>query len=326
VLFYLVRAYRTSPFAWHVGAVGLGRVPPGSTTAERLVDTIWDDRVFGSRVAGARSPVRLGDDVIVYIRTDDGANYAARAPLDRLGERDAYAYWTGDGWSHEPSAARPMWQAPGEAYVPADNGVAVWRDEASGRWIAMYNADLASVAVRTAPEPWGPWSEPVAWFDCRPLVGDQYPYCYSAERHPQLTRDGGRVQYVTFSGQDPYDVTLVELHMAAAVHRWRDGERVAYAIDPPAGSWADEGVAFYASAAAAPGLLPVYQAEGHYTFDATPDGKPVFYAWASPQQGAVVTQPVSDAGGGGLTVGAGEGDPAFHVPCVRASTNSSCAP
>jgi hypothetical protein len=325
ILFYMVKAYRTSPFAWHVGAVGLGRVRPGSTNGERLVETIWDETTFGARVSGVRSPVRYGDDVIAYVRTDAGNTYVARAPLARIGERDAYAYWTGDGWSPEPARAAPIWEPPADRYVPADNGVTVWRDDSSGRWIAMYNADLASVAVRTAPEPWGPWSQPVAWFDCRPLVRDAYPYCYSSERHAQLSREGGRVQYITFSGQDPYDVTLVELHMASPVHRWRHGDAVAYAIERPGPSFDDEGVAFYASAAPALGMTPVY-APAYTAAPPEPGASPAFYAYPAAETGAIVTQPVYHGDGTALSVGDGAGEPLFHVPCVRASTNSSCAP
>jgi hypothetical protein len=211
IVFYMVKAVRTSPFAWHTGGAGLGRIPPGSTDGVRVVEEIWRGDDFAAPIAGVRSPLRAGDDVYVYIRTDDGANYVARVPLDRMGERDAYAYYDGAGWTNDPRAARPMWPVV-SGVVPPDNGVQVTYDEGIGAYLALYNRELAFVDVRTAPDPWGPWSEPVTWLDCRPLVGARYPFCYSSEVHRHLGDDAD-VRYITISSQEPYDVMLVELRL-----------------------------------------------------------------------------------------------------------------
>ena len=56
--FYMVKAYRSSPFEWHVGAIGFGRVPPGSVDGVRATGRIWDDDAFASRIAGVRCPCR----------------------------------------------------------------------------------------------------------------------------------------------------------------------------------------------------------------------------------------------------------------------------
>ena len=212
IAFYMVRAVRTSPFAWYVGSVGLGRVARGSLDGERIADTLWDEHSgFGSRVTGARSPVRVGDDVIVFLHTDAGGNFAAKAPLTRIADASAYTYWDGAGWSASAAEAQTMWDEPAGA-VPADNGISVSFEPAIGKWLAIYNEALSRIEVRTADEPWGPWSAPTTWLDCRPLVGDAYPYCYSAEPHRELSSDPGTL-YLTFSGQTPYDVSLLELKL-----------------------------------------------------------------------------------------------------------------
>ena len=213
-LFYLVKVTRESPFAWHVSAIGLGRFDAASMEGARLVETIWDENSgFGSRLAEVRSPVLMGDDVIVYIRTEDGRNFAGKAPLGRIAEREAYTYWTGGDWSPDPADAQPMWPVtPG--VVPADNGISVSFDELTKQWLALYTEDLARVVVRTAPQPWGPWSATTTCLECRPLVDDVYPYCYSAELHRELSADASTA-YITFSSQKPYDMTLVELKLAA---------------------------------------------------------------------------------------------------------------
>jgi hypothetical protein len=333
IFFYMVKAVRTSPFAWHVGSVGLGRIPPGSVEGERLAEAIWkDEHDFGVRVVGVRSPVRVGDDVIVYITTADRLNYAAKAPLSRIAERDAYNYWDGDTWSPNPSRAQPMWKDPPDPYdFPADNGVQVSFDDRIGKWIAVYNSKMASTEVRVADDPWGPWSEPVPWFDCRPLVLDRYPYCYTGELHRQLTRDNGDTMYMTISSQDPYDVTLLELHMATAIHEWHDAaaDVTHYAAASPGPSYEDNGVKFYASLKPAPGLAPVYaRADGAYTFEQrVADATPAFYAYTSPPDGPVATVSVVETGDGAARrlVAGGDGDAVFYVPCVRQSCEESAA-
>ena len=294
IVFYMVKAVRESPFSWHVASVGLGRVEPGTTTATRVAESIWDEHSgFGSRIAGVRSPVRVGDEVYAYIRTDAGGIYVARAPIERMAEAAAYEYRAGDGWVRSPAEAKPMWPVE-QGYVPADNGVQVTRDAASGQWMALYNGELASVQVRTAPDPWGPWSEPQTWFDCRPFVGDRYPYCYSSELHTQYDRDGGRVRYLTMSSQEPYDVSLVEVTMGVAIHEWRgpdDSRR--YAAAQPEGFDDGGGVAFWASDEPRDGMVPVYETMtptgARYSLDAQSDGRPAFYAWPEqPPEGAAI--------------------------------------
>ncbi len=331
VLFYIVKAYRTSPFYWYVGSIGLGRIPPGSLEGERVVETIWDERSgLGGRLAGVRSPVRAGDDVVVYIRMEDGRKLAAKAPLARIAEPAAYQYFDGSGWTPDPAKAAPIWTTPATGF-PSDNGVHVTYDEQRGQWIALYNEEMSFVSIRTAPEPWGPWSERVRWFDCRPLVLDRYPYCYTAQFHPQLTRDPATI-YMTVASSLPYDVTLLELHMAAPVHEWRDaGGGLRYAFASPSGGYEDRGVAFYASAQPAPGLSPVYErgsgSTWGYSLDTTGGGEPVFYAYSRLAEGAVALQPVSRVtrdGAPALATGA-DGQPAFYVPCATDSRTDSCS-
>jgi hypothetical protein len=317
IVFYMVKAYRQSPFAWHVGSVGLGRIPLESVDGERVAETIWEAETdFGTRIAGVRSPVRVGDDVIVYVSLEDGRNIVARAPIALMHESGAYTYWDGNVFSVDPADATAMWTSE-ESDYPPDNGVQVSLDERIGKWTAVYNDRMTSVKVRTAEEPWGPWSEPVRWFDCRPLVQEQYPYCYTGELHRHLTRGDGPV-YMTISSQKPYDVTLIELHMATAIREWRSPEgALRYAAASPGADYEGGGVAFYASTEAAPGLSPVYETpegEGYRYTVAAEDGRdPVFFAYSTPPEGPIATVPVRQLDGA-LAAGGG-GEIRFFVPC-----------
>jgi hypothetical protein len=337
IAFYMVKVHRDSPFAWHVSSVGLGHVAAGTTDGTRDVETIWDDRSgFGDRIAGVRSPVRDGEDVIVYLHKEHGGNYVARAPAARMGEAAAYTYWDGAAWQPRPQAAAPMWPPEDPAStLPADNGVSVTFEPGIGKWMAMYDGDLATVKVRTSEHPWGPWSEPTTWLDCRKLVEDVYPYCYSAEPHRELSNDPSTI-YISFSSQKPYDVTLLEVHLGVAIYEWRgDDGALRYAPVSPGDGDSDAGAAFYASYVAAPGLARVYLAkDGTYSLQPPDSGTlPSFYAFATADGGAVHTQPVyrwrrdgHEALGTGERAGWTRGEIAFYVVCPRLKPgNADCA-
>lgn len=298
IAFYMVKAYRQSPFQWHVGAIGLGQVQAGTTEGVRVAERLWDEHSgFGSRVSGASSPVRVGDVVYVYLHTDAGANYVARAPVDRLAEPEAYVYWDGSDWTPDPAGARPMWPVEPDM-LPPDGGVSVTFDERTGKWMALYNRYLALVEVRLADAPQGPWSEPVGWLDCRAFVGDQYPYCYSGQLHPVLSREREGVVHLTFSSQEPYDVSLLELQLGVPVHAWVDQRgAVRYATSSPGDGYVDGGVVFYALDHPAEGLSPVYERPAgqgvSYGLDPGPSGGRVaFYAYAGPPAGLTAIRPV----------------------------------
>jgi hypothetical protein len=227
-----------------------------------------------------------------------------------------------------------MWSTDAGSSLPSDNGVQVTFDERSGKYLALYNAHLLTASVRVADDPWGPWSEPVTWFDCRRIAEDVYPHCYTGELHRQLSRDGGDTLYVTVSSQRPYDVTLMELHLGDAVHEWRAGDgTLHYAFASPGEGYEDRGVAFYAADRGAPGLAALYEVDGSYLLSRDTDTAPPFYAYAAASDGPVRTKPVyryEREGVSALSVDAREGwtrgEIAFHVPCMRALVeNSDCA-
>lgn len=304
VLFYMVKAVRQSPFAWNVGSVGLGRLPAGSSEGERIVETLWDENSgFDSRIAGVRSPIRAGEYVYVYIATEDGDTHVARVREDGMDDVSAYAYWDGDSWSDRAGDAAPLWPHE-ESGFPPDNGVQVTRD-ADGRYVAISNGRLATVEARTAPEPWGPWSAPVTWLDCRTFAGDRYPFCYSAELHRHLTQDRGAL-YMTVSTQEPYDVALIELTPGAPVHEWRDASGARrYAFERPGADFEDAGVAFYASPIPAQGLVPAYVTEGAMSIGGGSPDEAAF--WVMPAL-AGRTVPSREITAGGAT---------FRTPCPR---------
>jgi hypothetical protein len=119
--------------------------------------------------------------------------------------------------------------------------------------------------------------------------------------------------------------------MGQAVHAWRSGDGAQrYAFASPGEAYGDEGVAFYASRVAAPGLAPVYEAASGAGYDYSltpPDGAatPAFYAYSTASATAVTLAAVHAVDDGGrLVVGAGDGAARFYAPCpVKGCEESS---
>jgi hypothetical protein len=66
-----------------------------------------------------------------------------------------------------------------------------------GRFVAFYMVPLGShMALRTAPRPEGPWSAELHFADAAPALDGNWDYALMA--HPELERDGGRVEYVSY--------------------------------------------------------------------------------------------------------------------------------
>jgi hypothetical protein len=258
VNFYFASVVRTSSTEWHVRHIGLGRFDTQEMRGERTFEKLWDaDSGFGAAVNGARSPIRVGESVMVFLHTSDGRHILARAPVPSLGEAGAYSYWNGKSWSPEPAAARSLWVEP-ESPFPKHNGLSVRYNEFLGKWLAIYNADLSTLRVRVASELTGPWSEETEWLDCSSILGDTWPLCYSAEQNSHLARDSDRTLYVTLSSTSPYAAWLVEFRLGAAIHQWRDDSgRFTYTTLPPGPGYIDEGVSFYASDVPLPGFAAI---------------------------------------------------------------------
>jgi hypothetical protein len=89
-----------------------------------------------------------------------------------------------------------------------------WNDHL-GSYLAVHSLGLTGHVVgRTAPAPWGPWSEPVILHTVRPERAEPLPYptlIYAGKEHPALAEDGGRVLYVTYIEFEEYFPHLLEI-------------------------------------------------------------------------------------------------------------------
>ncbi len=180
-------------------------------------ETLWwgsDAPRFGSAI------VRSEDDGLVYFygvrAAEDGAQlcHLARVEADSLGDLNAYEYFSGSGWSPRAGDATAVFSG-----VP--NEMSVSWNEWLGCWLAVHSLDLSGrIVARTAPNPWGPWSEPTTLWQCRQgkldYVPPYAPLLYAGKDHPELAGDGGRVLYLTYIEFEEYFPHLVEVTLAPA--------------------------------------------------------------------------------------------------------------
>ena len=62
-----------------------------------------------------------------------------------------------------------------------------------------------AIELREAPEPWGPWSDPI-----EVLTGLEAPGLYGSYMNPLYVENGGETIYFTMSLWNPYDVYVVK--------------------------------------------------------------------------------------------------------------------
>lgn len=138
-----------------------------------------EDRCFGSAL--------LATNGYVYVfGTRDPKNSSrrmilARAPENRL---DAFASWqfrTADGWSTNAEAATGLCDG-----VAAEYSVSWLPSLQRYVLICTENGLSEKIMVRTAANPWGPWSAASVVYHCPEAKWDKNIFCYTAKAHPML--------------------------------------------------------------------------------------------------------------------------------------------
>jgi hypothetical protein len=210
---FLIQIERTTdPLAFGFKLVGtwLAQVanpqdPPASwrITQAKLP---WGDarRLFGSAL------LVEGDACYVYGTVDQAAGgfvrkdvILARAPAGRLADFDLWRFWSPGGWTADVEGAAPVCEN-------VANEFSVSFQPALGRYALVYTRDSlsADIVVRLAPEPHGPWGEPLWMYRCPEAEWDPRIFCYAAKGHPELAASGDEliVTYITNST----DFALIE--------------------------------------------------------------------------------------------------------------------
>jgi hypothetical protein len=135
----------------------------------------------------------------------------AKVPVGQLQNRLAWRFYTGTSngqpvWSANPADAVSVGEIDGAAggtvqYVPALHG-----------YLNTYMAGISGVAVfQTAPNPWGPWTDPKTMFTGDPT---NTLWDYAMFAHPEYATDGGLTQYITYYNPQTTQQELVRVNFA----------------------------------------------------------------------------------------------------------------
>ena len=134
--------------------------------------------------------------------------YLARARGDEIERPERWHYLTNceGAWSPHVNEAIVLFSG-----MPSELSVS-WNDFL-GAYLAVHSLDLTGKIVgRTAPKPWGPWSEPVTlWTVRKPHPFPTLQLIYAGKEHPELAGDGGRRIYVTYIEFEEYFPHLIEV-------------------------------------------------------------------------------------------------------------------
>jgi len=189
---------------WH-----FNRIRTGESTI------FWNNTepAFGTTV------LRAEEQGFVYVygvlRGSDGVQrcYIARVREDMLEKRNEYEYLCSDEprWTTDIRKAVHIFTGP-------PNEMSVSYNSYLGCYFAIHSLDITGVAVaRTAPKPWGPWSEPVPLLTVPTDHPKPMPYprlIYAAKEHPELAEQDGRVIYFTYIEFEEYFPHLIEVTFA----------------------------------------------------------------------------------------------------------------
>ncbi|MBC7188021.1 MAG: DUF4185 domain-containing protein [Calditrichaeota bacterium] len=220
VYLYFVRVEllpgRCWPYKFDVAGTGLAVADYPELAFERLVrqdSTIWwaaHEPCYGAAV------LPVFEEGIVYVYGTwlrEGHHYCSitRVKAEQLDQPEAYEYLV---------SFAPEWSRKRQRAVPIMDGMPTEMSVSYNAYLGCYLAvhsweTTGKLVARTAPCPWGPWSQPQLLWTARvplrnPLVYGG-PLVYAGKEHPELAREQGRVIYLTFVEFEEYYPRLIEV-------------------------------------------------------------------------------------------------------------------
>ncbi len=207
---FLIQMQRTgsqAPLAFETIGVWLGQVanyqdPPGQwrIVQRRLPWAVFSaagNTFFGSWV--------LKQDGFFYVygiaekRVDGRSQKSmilARTPESGLADFNQWRFYADGKWISNFTGAGHLCDDMANEY-----SVSFLKD--LGKYVAIYSQDGFSnnLIARFAPAPWGPWGEPVTFYQCPEAAASKGIICYAAKGHPDLSpaADGLVVTYIANS-------------------------------------------------------------------------------------------------------------------------------
>ncbi|MFB8009751.1 DUF4185 domain-containing protein [Nocardia sp. NPDC056000] len=195
-----VNRWSRIPGMWWTNQGGLAWSDDNGRTWTKSQWARWDN-LFGLGRFQVATMAPQGDYVYMFGTPNGrmGVIGLARVPRAQVLNKSAYQYWINGGWTAADGANELL-------ATPLVSGTAselsVRYDQDSGQWQMVYlDLQRHQIVLRTAAEPQGTWTEPVALLDT-----DDYPTAYGGFIHPWST---AKDLYFTMSAWNSYNVYLM---------------------------------------------------------------------------------------------------------------------
>lgn len=204
------------PIAFEIIGSGLALGRRGEWKFKRLANDAGSDILWSAdQPHFATAFVKHPTDGHVYllgsVKQGDTQRCYLACACDGVGNPSAYTYLASPAprWSRNVADAIPIFDG-----MPSECSVSY--NKYLGKFLAVHSLDLSGkIVARTAPEPWGPWSEPVTLWTVQAKHEFPPPYpltlIYAGKEHPELAREDGRTIYLTYIEFEEYYPHLIEV-------------------------------------------------------------------------------------------------------------------
>lgn len=139
--------------------------------------------------------------------------YVARVNPGQIEDRSSYEYLAAENnlWDNNIKYAYVVFEG-----MP--NELSVSFNRYLNSYLAVHSLDLTGkIVARTAPNPWGPWSDYTELYqvDVKRTIDLPYPVLiYAGKEHPELSEDDGRILYITYIEFEEYFPHLIKVELA----------------------------------------------------------------------------------------------------------------
>ena len=196
---FLIQVQRTpgeAAFAFQVIGAWLGQVDnpkdPPSHWRVRQFKIPWTEFSVSRGILWGSAVIRVKNFLYIYGTTEDRQNAVprkhmilARVPVSQLTDFSQWRFYRDGNWVSDFKRASQLCEnVPHEysiSYLPVLEQYAI-----------VYSQDGLSkhILVRMAPEPQGPWGDPIQLYQCPEADWDDSIFCYAAKAHAILSEVG----------------------------------------------------------------------------------------------------------------------------------------
>ena len=137
--------------------------------------------------------------------------YLARIKKEDIEDITRYDYYCGnETWDKNINNSIPV-------FTGMPNELSVSWNKYLQCYLAVHSYDLSgNIVARTSLTPWGPWSSPEILYHVEVIRKMNLPYpvlIYAGKEHPSLSRENGKILYLTYIEFEEYYPHLIEVEL-----------------------------------------------------------------------------------------------------------------